>query len=135
MPIRNENNDIYSDIFFQYLNENEEKMIDEAASKLEKHNPVLYPKDVSVEISKSIYSDYKKYLYEHGYTFKKEYLEEYFKNLSEEILKSTWQDEKYMLYLRCGWEINQPCRSGLMVRITASEVVGAGSIPVFCSIP
>ena len=89
MPIRNGNNDIYSDIFFQYLNENEEKIIDEAASKLEKHNPVLYPKDVSVKILKSIYIDYKKYLYEHGYTFKKEYLEEYFKNLSEEILKST----------------------------------------------
>lgn len=89
MPIRNGNNDIYSDIFFQYLNENEEKIIDEAASKLEKYNPVLYPKAVSVEILKSIYSDYKKYLYEHGYTFKKEYLEEYFKNLSEEILKST----------------------------------------------
>lgn len=35
MPIRNGNNDIYSDIFFQYLNENEEKIIDEAASKLE----------------------------------------------------------------------------------------------------
>lgn len=81
MPIRNGNNDIYSDIFFQYLNENEKKMIDETASKLEKHNPVLYPKDVSVEIVKLIYSDYKKYLYEHGYTFKKEY--------SEEILKST----------------------------------------------
>lgn len=93
MPIRNGNNDIYSDIFFQYLNENEEKMIDEVASKLEKHNPVLYPKDVSVAISKSIYSDYKKYLYEHGYTFKKEYLqeylEEYFKNLTEEILKNS----------------------------------------------
>ena len=89
MPIRNENNDIYSDIFFQYLNENEEKMIDEAASKLEKHNPVLYPKDVSVKNVKLIYSDYKKYLYEHGYSFKKEYLEEYFKNLSEKILKST----------------------------------------------
>lgn len=89
MPIRNGNNDIYSDIFFQYLNENEEKMMDEVVSKLEKHNPVLYPKDVSVAILKSIYSDYKKYLYEHGYTFKKEYLEEYFKNLFEEILKST----------------------------------------------
>lgn len=89
MPIRNGNNDIYSDIFFQYLNETEEKIIDEAASKLEEHNPVLYPKDVSVEIVKLIYSDYKKYLYKHGYTFKKEYLEEYFKNLSEEILKST----------------------------------------------
>jgi hypothetical protein len=89
MPIKNGNNDIYSDIFFQYLNETEEKIIDEAASKLEEHNPVLYPKDVSVEIVKLIYSDYKKYLYEHGYTFKKEYLEEYFKNLSEEILKST----------------------------------------------
>lgn len=100
MPIRNGNNDIYSDIFFQYLNENEEKMIDEVASKLEKHNPVLYPKDVSVAISKSIYSDYKKYLYEHGYTFKKEYLEEllknfkeyleeFFKNFPEEISKST----------------------------------------------
>ena len=93
MSIRNGNNDIYSDIFFQYLNENEEKMIDEVASKLEKHNPVLYPKDVSVAISKSIYSDYKKYLYEHGYTFKKEYLEEYleeyFKNLTEEILKNS----------------------------------------------
>jgi hypothetical protein len=89
MPIRNGNNDIYSDIFFQYLNENEEKMINETASKMEERNPILYPKDVSVAILKSIYSDYKKYLYEHGYTFKKEYLEEYFKNLSEEILKST----------------------------------------------
>lgn len=89
MPIRNGNNDIYSDIFFQYLNENEKKMIDETASKMEEQNPILYPKDVSVKIVKLIYSDYKKYLYEHGYTFKKEYLEEYFRNLSEEILKST----------------------------------------------
>lgn len=56
---------------------------------MEERNPILYPKDVSVAILKSIYSDYKKYLYEHGYTFKKEYLEKYFKNLSEEILKST----------------------------------------------
>ena len=44
MPIRNGNNDIYSDIFFQCLNENEKKMIDEVAFKLEKHNPVLFLK-------------------------------------------------------------------------------------------
>lgn len=89
MPIRNGNNDIYSDIFFQYLNENEEKMIDETASKMEEQNPILYPKDVSTIILKTIYTDYKKYLYEHGYTFKKGYLEEYLKKFSEEILKST----------------------------------------------
>ena len=89
MPIRNGNNDIYSDIFFQYLNENEEKMIDETASKMEEQNPILYPKDVSTAILKTIYTDYKKYLYKHGYTFKKEYLEEYLKKFSEEILKST----------------------------------------------
>ena len=89
MPIKNGNNDIYSDIFFQYLNENEEKMIDETASKMEKRNPILYPKDASIATLKTIYTDYKKYLYEHGYTFKKEYLEEYLKNFSEEILKST----------------------------------------------
>lgn len=89
MPIRNGNNDIYSDIFFQYLNENEEKMIDETASKMEEQNPILYPKDASTITLKTIYTDYKKYLYEHGYTFKKEYLEEYLKNFSEEILKST----------------------------------------------
>lgn len=89
MPIRNGNNDIYSDVFFQYLNENEEKMIDETAAKMEEQNPILYPKVVSTTILKTIYTDYKKYLYEHGYTFKKEYLEEYFKKFSEEILKST----------------------------------------------
>lgn len=89
MPIRNGNNDIYSGIFFQYLNENEEKMIDETASKMEEQNPILYPKDASTTTLKTIYTDYKKYLYEHGYTFKKEHLEEYFKNFSEEILKST----------------------------------------------
>ena len=89
MPIRNGNNDIYSDIFFQYLNENEEKMIDETVSKMEEQNPILYPKDASTTTLKTIYTDYKKYLYEHGYTFKKEYLEEYFKNLLKEISKST----------------------------------------------
>lgn len=89
MPIRNNNNDIYSDIFFQYLNENEKNIIDETASKLEKHNPVLYPKDVSVAILKSSYNDYKEYLCEHGYTFKKEYLEEFFRNFSEEISKNS----------------------------------------------
>lgn len=89
MPIKNGNNDIYSDIFFQYLNETEEKIIDEAASKMEEQNPILYPKDASTTTLKTIYTDYKKYLYEHGYTFKKEYLEEYLKNFSEEILKST----------------------------------------------
>lgn len=89
MPIRNGNNDIYSDIFFQYLNENEKKMIDETASKMEEQNPILYPKDASTTTLKTIYSDYKKYLYEHGYTFKEEYLEEYLKKFSEEILKST----------------------------------------------
>lgn len=89
MPIRNGNNDIYSDFFFQYLDENEEKMIDETASKMEERNSILYPKDVSVEILKSIYNDYKKYLCEHGYTFKKEYLEEFFKNFPEEISKNS----------------------------------------------
>lgn len=89
MPIRNENIDIYSDTFFQYLNENEKNMINEAASKLENHNPILYPKDVSTTILKTIYSDYKKYLCEHGYTFKKEYLEEYLKKFPEEISKNS----------------------------------------------
>lgn len=64
-------------------------MIDETASKMEEQNPILYPKDTSTTTLKTIYTDYKKYLYEHGYTFKKEYLEEYLKNFSEEILKST----------------------------------------------
>lgn len=89
MPIRNENIDIYSDTFFQYLNENEKNMINEAASKLENHNPILYPKDVSTTILKTIYSDYKKYLCEHGCTFKKEYLEEYLKNFPEKISKNS----------------------------------------------
>ncbi len=89
MPIRNENVDIYSDAFFQYLNENEEKMIDETASKMEEHNPILCPKDVSTTTLKAIYSDYKKYLYEHGYTPKEEYLEEYLKKFSKENFKKS----------------------------------------------
>lgn len=39
-------------------------------------------------------------------------LEEYLKNFSEEILKSTWQDDEYVVYLRCGWEI-QPKKIGM----------------------
>lgn len=89
MPIRNENIDIYSDAFFQYLNENEEKMIDETASKMEERNPILCPKDVSATTLKAIYADYKKYLYEHGYTPKEEYLEEYLKKFSKENSKKS----------------------------------------------
>lgn len=83
MPIRNENIDIYNDAFFQFLNENEDKMIDEAASKMEERNPILCSKEVSATLLKTVYADYKKYLYEHGYTPKKEYLEEYLKECSK----------------------------------------------------
>ena len=83
MPIRNKNLDIYSDAFFQFLNENEEKMIDEAASKMEERNPILCPKNASATTLKAVYSDYKKYLYEHDYTPKKEYLEEYLEKISK----------------------------------------------------
>ena len=42
-----------------------------------------------------------------------EYLEEYFKKFSEEIFKSTWQDEKSVLYLKCGWEMRELRRGHL----------------------
>lgn len=89
MPIRNENVDIYSDVFLQYLNETEEKAIDETASKMEEENPILWPKEVSSVVLKSVYSDYKKHLLDLGYTPKKEYLEEYLKKFSKENFKNS----------------------------------------------
>lgn len=89
MPIRNENIDIYSNTFLTFLNENEEKMINETASKMEERNPILCPKDVSATTLKAIYSDYKKYLLDHGYKPKEEYLEEYLKKFSKENSKNS----------------------------------------------
>lgn len=84
MPEINENSRIYADALFHYFNEREAKAIDEAASKLEEHNPVLYPKDVAVPIVENLYSFQKKFLFEKGWTFKKDYLESF-----QESLKNT----------------------------------------------
>lgn len=89
MPIRNENVDVYSDVFLHYLNEKEEKMIDEASSNMEEQNPILWPKEVSSVILKSIYADYKKLLFDKGYTPKEEYLEEYLKKFSKKNSKKS----------------------------------------------
>ena len=89
MPIRNENVDLYSDAFLTFLNEKEETMIDEAASKWEEYNPILYSKEASAEIVKAIYADYKKLLFDKGYTPKEEYLEEYLKKFSKENSKNS----------------------------------------------
>lgn len=89
MPIRNENVDIYSDAFLQYLNETEEKMIDEASSNMEEQNSILWPKETSSAILKSVYADYKKYLLDNRYTPKEEYLEEYLKKFSKKNSKKS----------------------------------------------
>lgn len=89
MPIRNENVDIYSDAFLQYLNETEAKAIDETASKMEEDNPIFWPKETSSAILKSVYADYKKYLLDNRYTPKEEYLEEHLKKFSKKKSKKS----------------------------------------------
>lgn len=81
MPEIDKNSRIYTDALFHYFNEQEAEVIDEAASKLEEHNPVLYPKDVAVSVVENLYSYQKKFLFEKGWTFKENYLKSFEKSL------------------------------------------------------